>query len=178
MATPRRMARPIVAGAPPQRGEPARIARPSRTRRRLLLGMLAGLTVLINARRPALAQRAASGAVSPPEPAPPQARWYEAALAMKQLAMTWGDQPYGAVLVLGGAIAGEGPSRVVLRNDPTAHAEREAIRDAQRKAFIRRRTESGQASRCRWRRINLVGLNRRSVVACGTVGECKAQVAV
>ena len=127
------MARPIAAGAPAQRGEPARIARPSRTRRRLLLGMLAGLTALTNARRPALAQRAASGAVSPPEPAPPQARWYEAAVAMRQLAMTWGDQPYGAVLVLGGAIAGEGPSRVVLRNDPTAHAEREAIRDAQQR---------------------------------------------
>ena len=52
---------------------------------------------------------------------------------MKRLAQSWGDQPYGAVLVIGDAIAGEGPSRVVLRNGPSAHAEREAIRDAQRR---------------------------------------------
>ena len=60
-------------------------------------------------------------------------QWYEAALAMRRLAQSWGDQPYGAVLVLEGRLVGEGPSRVVQRNDPTAHAEREAIRDAQRK---------------------------------------------
>ena len=60
-------------------------------------------------------------------------RWYEAAAAMKRLAESWGDQPYGAVLVAGDAIIGEGPSRVVQKNDPSAHAEREAIRDAQRR---------------------------------------------
>ena len=51
---------------------------------------------------------------------------------MKRLAESWGDQPYGAVLVANGIIIGRGPSRVVVRADPTAHAEREAIRDAQR----------------------------------------------
>jgi tRNA(adenine34) deaminase len=60
-------------------------------------------------------------------------RWAEAAEAMRTQALSWGDQAYGAVLVLDGAIVGEGPSRVVLNNDPTAHAEREAIRDAQRR---------------------------------------------
>jgi len=60
-------------------------------------------------------------------------RWFEAAEAMRQRALSWGDQPYGAVLVLDGAIVGEGPSRVVLNNDPDAHAEREAIRDAQQR---------------------------------------------
>jgi tRNA(Arg) A34 adenosine deaminase TadA len=60
-------------------------------------------------------------------------RWYEAALAMRQRAESWGDQPYGAVLVLDGRLVGEGPSRVVLNRDPDAHAEREAIRDAQRR---------------------------------------------
>lgn len=63
----------------------------------------------------------------------PERRWFEAAAAMKRLAESWGDQPYGAVLVAGGAIIGEGPSRVVQRGDPDAHAEREAIRDAQRR---------------------------------------------
>lgn len=60
-------------------------------------------------------------------------RWYEAALAMKRLAESKGDQSYGAVLVQGGKVIGEGPSRVVQRGDFTAHAEREALRDAQRR---------------------------------------------
>ena len=60
-------------------------------------------------------------------------QFYSAALSMKRLAESWGDQPYGAVLVFGGRIIGEGPSRVVKLADPSAHAEREAIRDAQRK---------------------------------------------
>jgi tRNA(adenine34) deaminase len=60
-------------------------------------------------------------------------RWYEAAEAMRRLAESWGDQPYGAVLVMGDAIIGEGPSRVVRKKDPSAHAEREAIRDAQKR---------------------------------------------
>lgn len=52
---------------------------------------------------------------------------------MKRQAQAWGDQPYGAVLVLSGALVGEGPSRVVKNNDLSAHAEREALRDAQRR---------------------------------------------
>jgi tRNA(Arg) A34 adenosine deaminase TadA len=64
-------------------------------------------------------------------PADRDPRWYEAAAAMKRLAQSSGDQPYGAVLVLDGALVGEGPSRVVKNGDADAHAEREAIRDAQ-----------------------------------------------
>ena len=63
----------------------------------------------------------------------PERQWYEAAVSMLRLARSWGDQPYGAVLVAGGAVIGHGPSRVVQLGDPTAHAEREAIRDAQRR---------------------------------------------
>ena len=66
-------------------------------------------------------------------PGKPEQRWFEAAASTKRLAESRGDQPYGAVLVADGAIIGEGPSRVVKRGDPTAHAEREAIRDAQRR---------------------------------------------
>jgi tRNA(Arg) A34 adenosine deaminase TadA len=73
------------------------------------------------------------GCVASAQPAPAGRRWYEAALAMRRQAQSTGDQPYGAVLVLDGRIVGEGPSRVVLRGDRTAHAEREAIRDAQRR---------------------------------------------
>ncbi len=67
----------------------------------------------------------ASGAHEHPNPV-----WYEAALAMRLLAESWGDQAYGAVLVHGGGIIGHGPSRVIRNGDPDAHAEREAIRDA------------------------------------------------
>jgi tRNA(Arg) A34 adenosine deaminase TadA len=64
-------------------------------------------------------------------------RWFQQAEAMKQLALSWGDQPYGAVLVLGGQIVGEGPSRVRRDNDPDAHAERVAIRAAQQALWRR-----------------------------------------
>ena len=57
---------------------------------------------------------------------------------MKALALSWGDQGYGAVLVLGEQAIGLGPSRVVKDQDASAHAERVAIRDAQR--------QRGQAS--------------------------------
>ena len=53
------------------------------------------------------------------------------AFRMKDEAVRAGDQPYGAVVVVDGRIIGFGPSRVVLKNDFTAHAEREAIREAQ-----------------------------------------------
>jgi tRNA(Arg) A34 adenosine deaminase TadA len=53
------------------------------------------------------------------------------AFRMRDEAVRAGDQPYGAVVVRDGRIIGFGRSRVVLKNDPTAHAEREAIRAAQ-----------------------------------------------
>jgi tRNA(adenine34) deaminase len=55
------------------------------------------------------------------------------AFEMKSLAERSGDQSYGAVVVRDDEIVGLGPSRVVVRKDVTAHAEREAIRDAQAK---------------------------------------------
>lgn len=91
-------------------------------------------------RRAALARMVAAllavcGASARPQSAAtaPERRWHEAADAMRRLAESWGDQPYGAVVVLDGAIVGEGPSRVVKNGDPSAHAEREAIRDARRR---------------------------------------------
>jgi tRNA(adenine34) deaminase len=55
------------------------------------------------------------------------------AFEMKRLAESTGDQSYGAIVVRGSEIVGLGPSRVVVKRDFTAHAEREALRDAQRK---------------------------------------------
>jgi tRNA(adenine34) deaminase len=59
------------------------------------------------------------------------AEFIAAAFQMKDDAVRSGDQAYGAVVVKDGRIVGYGPSRVVVRRDWTAHAEREAIRDAQ-----------------------------------------------
>ena len=50
---------------------------------------------------------------------------------MRREAVAAGDQPYGAVVVLGETIVGYGPSQVVAKADPDAHAERVALRDAQ-----------------------------------------------
>ena len=55
----------------------------------------------------------------------------DAAFRMKDEAVKTGDQPYGAVVVKDGRILGFGPSRVVLKKDVSAHAEREAMREAQ-----------------------------------------------
>lgn len=96
--------------------------RPSSSRRTAVLG-----AVFLLMAGAAAKARAQSGAVQP------ELRWYEAAVRMKRLAQSWKDQPYGAVLVLDGAVIGEGPSRVVKNDDVTAHAEREAIRDARRR---------------------------------------------
>lgn len=57
----------------------------------------------------------------------------ERAFAMRRLATERGDQPYGAVIVKDRRIVGEGASAVVVDNDPTAHAEMQAIRDAARR---------------------------------------------
>jgi tRNA(Arg) A34 adenosine deaminase TadA len=69
------------------------------------------------------------------------AEFIEAAFRMRDEAVRAGDQAYGAVLVKDGRIIGFGPSRVVLKKDATAHAEREAIREAQ--ARLGRRDLSG-----------------------------------
>lgn len=99
---------------------------PNGTRRNALARGVAGTLLLI-------VGRLASSAGRTDETRSLDRRWYHAAASMKRLAESWGDQPYGAVLVADAAIIGEGPSRVVKLGDPTAHAEREAIRDAQRR---------------------------------------------
>ena len=98
----------------------------SAPRRAVLMRGAAALALSALARSAIGSERAATESAS-------ERRWYEAALAMQRLAVANGDQPYGAVLVLDGAIVGNGPSRVVALGDSTAHAEREAIRDARRR---------------------------------------------
>jgi tRNA(Arg) A34 adenosine deaminase TadA len=63
--------------------------------------------------------------------APEHQEFVDAAYRMRDEAVRAGDQAFGAVVVKDRRIIGFGPSRVVLRNDMTAHAEREAMREAQ-----------------------------------------------
>ena len=53
-----------------------------------------------------------------------------AALARARTALDRGEVPVGAVVVLDGAIAGEGVNQPIATHDPTAHAEIVAIRAA------------------------------------------------
>jgi tRNA(Arg) A34 adenosine deaminase TadA len=55
------------------------------------------------------------------------------ARGLRDQAVREGDQAYGAVVVRGDLIVGEGRNFVVRENDPTAHAELLAVRDACRR---------------------------------------------
>jgi tRNA(Arg) A34 adenosine deaminase TadA len=93
-----------------------------KSRRLLMAQAVAGTAVLCTGGSAVLAR-----------PEHPDPRWQQAAQRMLKLAESWGDQSYGAVLVLGGKLVGEGPSRVVKDNNLDAHAERVAIADAQQR---------------------------------------------
>lgn len=86
------------------------------TRRSAIVGMTAILVGVATGAR----------AAAPPE----KQAFVDAAFRMRDEAVRVGDEPYGAVVVKDGRIIGFGPSRVVTRKDWTAHAEREAIREA------------------------------------------------
>jgi len=53
-----------------------------------------------------------------------------AAMAQAELARAAGEVPVGAVLVVDGEIVGRGYNQPISANDPTAHAEVMALRDA------------------------------------------------
>jgi tRNA(adenine34) deaminase len=56
----------------------------------------------------------------------------EEALALARQAQARGEVPVGAVVVKEGAIIGRGGNSPIAANDPTAHAEIAALRDAAR----------------------------------------------
>ncbi len=89
-----------------------------RLTRRSAITALASMAALFSPGRRAAAERARQSFI-------------DQAFAMKRRAIESGDQPFGAVVVRADEIVGYGPSRVVLKNDVSAHAEREAMRDAQ-----------------------------------------------
>ena len=54
----------------------------------------------------------------------------QTAIDEAKVAQAEGNYPYGSVLVRGGEIIGRGRNHMNTRNDPTSHAEIEAIRAA------------------------------------------------
>ena len=84
---------------------------------------------------PAIFSRAANAAaadnaqIKQPAQASDEA-FIDRAFTMRDEAISIGDQAFGAVIVRDGLVVGQSASHVVVNNDPTAHAEMEAIRDA------------------------------------------------
>lgn len=108
--------------------------------RRLLLSVLAAAPAA------GLLRPSPAAAQSPRQPAdrplvqpaePTRAAYFARARALREEAVREGDQAYGAVVVRDGRIVGEGRNYVVLDNDPTAHAELLAVRDAARRLRTR-----------------------------------------
>lgn len=58
------------------------------------------------------------------------ARWMQHALEQARFAAEAGEVPVGAIVVKDGEIVGRGHNRNLLDNDPTAHAEIVALRQA------------------------------------------------
>jgi tRNA(adenine34) deaminase len=58
------------------------------------------------------------------------AAWMELALEQARLAAAAGEVPVGALVIKNGEIIGRGHNRNLLDNDPTAHAEIVALRQA------------------------------------------------
>jgi len=58
--------------------------------------------------------------------------WMGEALALARFAQAHGEIPVGAVIVKDGAIIGRGGNAPISANDPTAHAEIAAMREAAR----------------------------------------------
>jgi tRNA(adenine34) deaminase len=65
---------------------------------------------------------------------PDDEKWMREALALARRGEAEGEVPVGAVVVIGGEIAGFGWNAPVARKDPTAHAEIVALRQAAARA--------------------------------------------
>ena len=64
---------------------------------------------------------------------PEDISWMEQALEQANAAAAKGEVPVGAVLVKDGLVLGRGGNSPILEQDPTAHAEIKAIRQAAKK---------------------------------------------
>lgn len=98
--------------------------------RRRLLTLISAQLATTAALAPVRTARASFQTDTQPASAPAHDIAVALAFEQRERAVSWGDQPFGAVIVQAGGVVGEGPSRVIVNGDPTAHAEMEAVRDA------------------------------------------------
>jgi len=105
--------------------------------RRLFLSVVGLNTLLFGTFRPTkvLAHVVADTEIDQPHTSDDMA-FIQRAFKMRQLALSYGDQGYGAIVVMDGKIIGQSWSRVALDYDPTGHAEMSAIRDAARRQQV------------------------------------------
>ncbi len=80
---------------------------------------------------PAGDDRAGDASAASRNPLAPE-YWMGEALALARLAQAHGEIPVGAIVVKDGVIIGRGGNAPIAANDPTAHAEIAALRDAAR----------------------------------------------
>ena len=104
--------------------------------RRLVLSALSLAPFAALVREPAAAAQTSSQPIAQPSE-PSRSAFFARARALRDQAVSEGDQPYGAVVVRNGVIVGEGRNYVVLQSDPTAHSELLAVRDAARRLGTR-----------------------------------------
>jgi len=91
-------------------------------------------------------------------------QWMERAVELALQNIAQGGQPFGAVLVKGEEIIGEGVNELHLRPDSTGHAELLALRRAQEKlGSIDLR---GTVYVCKWRTLS-------DVLRCDGNGGCR-----
>lgn len=69
-------------------------------------------------------------------------RWMRHALELAERGRAEGEVPVGAVVVLDGAVVGEGWNRPIAASDPTAHAEIVAMRQASQRLHNYRLTNA------------------------------------
>lgn len=106
-----------------------------RNRRHLIVALSLGPLAALW-RTPAVAQANVPRPLTQPSE-PTKAAFLARARALRDEAVREGDQAYGAVVVRDSVIVGEGRNYVVLQNDPTAHSELLAVRDAARRMGTR-----------------------------------------
>jgi len=104
---------------------------PDRSRRRLIVSMVGILPVVAGVLPAGYAWAANPQPAAPPVDKEQAERFMRRAIELAQQGVAAGDGgPFGTVIVKDGEIVGEGWNRVIATNDPTAHGEVVAIRDA------------------------------------------------
>ena len=99
--------------------------------RRHFLAATGFCALTVGSSNPTIGQTITKNPEAIPQPADPSGNAFmQRAFEMRQSAIDYGDQAYGAVIIRNKVIVGQSWSKVILEQDPTAHAEMAAIRDA------------------------------------------------